>query len=146
MKILDVAPSCPMISFKKVQTLIVTSSGKRRDSFEMTVSPSPLTALSDLALNLTFSYTVSIYDFIVSLSIWRHWSGISQIYLSVGNFSIFLFFLYNYRVFCIYYFFFPLFIVFISSGLLTPSPPNEQEMSSKSRIHFAETWLIKLSY
>ncbi len=54
----DVAPSCPIISFKKVQTMFVTSSGKRRDYLELTVLPTPLTALTDLALNLTFLYKV----------------------------------------------------------------------------------------
>jgi hypothetical protein len=59
----DLAPSCPIISIKKVQTIIVvTSLGKRMDYFELTVSPDPLSPLLDLVLNITFSYNVTVSD------------------------------------------------------------------------------------
>jgi hypothetical protein len=57
--------SCPFTSVKKVQTIAI-GSGKTQDYLEITVAPGPLSPLSDLAMNVTFSYSVSVLDVNVS--------------------------------------------------------------------------------
>ena len=57
----DKATSCPYASVQRMSTTQL-SNGKRRDYWQIVYTPNPIYPPTDLALNVTFSYNLSVSD------------------------------------------------------------------------------------